>query len=80
MDDIERRLTGCFSAVFPQLSEAEILKASTASLGGWDSVATVTLLAVVEEEFEVTFKPEEMEYLTSFDLILDTLRSNGHGA
>jgi acyl carrier protein len=68
-------LINCFAAVFPDLSEAEIPAASMASVGAWDSLATVTLLAVVEEEFQVGITPDDLAQLVSFELILDFLKS-----
>lgn len=75
-DNIHRRLVKCFSAVFPALSENEIQTASPYSVATWDSVATVTLLEVIEEEFEVTFDADELDRLTSFKEILDYLSRN----
>jgi acyl carrier protein len=74
MPDPRARLVKCFSAVFPELSEREIAVASPASVGAWDSLASVTLLSVLEEEFEVEIDPEALEQLVSFDLILDYLK------
>jgi acyl carrier protein len=74
MDNHTAKLVRCFSAVFPELKEAEIVRASRASVGSWDSVNTVTLLAVVEEEFGFQFDPDDIEELSSFELILDEVR------
>lgn len=74
MDDTRARLEKCFTAVFPDLSETEIPRASTASVGAWDSLASVTLLSVLEEEFQVQIDPEELENMTSFELVLDYLQ------
>jgi len=41
---------------------------------GWDSLNTINLLAVVEEEFGVTVGPDEIPQLTSFAGILALLR------
>ena len=51
MPEIRERLIHCFQAVFPDLSESEAAHATAQGVAGWDSVATVTLTAVVEEEF-----------------------------
>jgi acyl carrier protein len=48
--------------------------ASPLSVGAWDSLASVTLLSVLEEEFEVQIDPEALDQLVSFDLILDYLQ------
>ncbi len=73
MDNSRERLTSCFSTVFPDLAPDEIPLASMASVGKWDSLATITLLTVIEEEFDLQIPPEDLEQLVSFDLILDYL-------
>lgn len=75
MPNVEERLEECFSTVFPNLSSDEILHASTASVATWDSLATVTLVSLIEEEFGVTIAPEEYEYIVSFDLVNQCLQS-----
>jgi acyl carrier protein len=73
MSDIRERLVQCFSAVFPQLSPQEIGRATMTSVGEWDSLATITLVTVIEEEFAIQFPPEDLEQLMSFELILEYL-------
>ena len=75
MPDVEERLKECFSTTFPNLSADEILRCSTASVANWDSLATVTLVSLIEEEFAVTIAPEEYEYIVSFDLVNQCLKS-----
>ncbi len=75
MSSMEERLKECFTAVFPNLTSDEILRSSTASVATWDSLATVTLISVIEEEFGVTIAPEEYEYIVSFDLVNQCLQS-----
>ena len=72
MDD---RLVQCFQAVFPNLTEAEVRAASTATTGAWDSVAAITLVSVIEEEFSVQIDFEVLPQLTSFALVRDYLSS-----
>ena len=74
MPELQARLAGCFATVFPNLDADEILRASHASVANWDSLATVTLVSVVEEEFGVSIPPEEFEYMISFDLVLDFVK------
>lgn len=64
------RLIESFTAVFPQLDEAQIPHASAASIEGWDSLATVTLMAVVEEAFGVNVAPDDLEHFQSFEAVL----------
>jgi acyl carrier protein len=73
MNDIKERVTRCFSNVFPDLRDEEIQRASTASLAAWDSVAHVTLLSSIAEEFGQSFELEDFEELVSFPLIVDHL-------
>jgi len=75
LPDLHSRLVECFAAVFPGLDEAEIPRASFTSVAKWDSLATITLIGVLEEEFGVSVPPDDLELLVSFELILDYLRS-----
>jgi acyl carrier protein len=65
----------CFSNVFPGVAQSEISRASTASLAAWDSVAQVTLLSSIAEEFGLDFELEDFEELVSYALIVDYLES-----
>lgn len=76
MIDLRCRLSDCFVLVFPDLKPQEASSASMGSMASWDSVAGVTLLAVVEEEFGVSIPPDEVVQLSSFELILDFLQRN----
>lgn len=73
MNDTRARLTKCFSAVFPQLSNREIGSASMETLETWDSIASITLVTVIEEEFSVQFEPTVLGHFVSFRSILDYL-------
>ena len=73
MNDIKERVGLCFSMVFPNIRPEEIPGASTASLKGWDSVAQVTLLSSLAEEFGFDFELEDFETLISYPLIVDYL-------
>jgi acyl carrier protein len=73
MLETRSRLIKCFKAVFPALSEAEILLASFTSVADWDSVAAINLLTLVEEEFGIEVPAEDIENLISFALILHYL-------
>jgi acyl carrier protein len=73
MDEHRARLMKCFAAVFPDLPAAEIAEATPERVPAWDSVANVTLLAVVEEEFGLTVDVDDLETLVSFEAMLDYL-------
>jgi acyl carrier protein len=74
MADARERLIRCFSAIFPDLPEDQIPAASPAAVQAWDSVAAITLVSVIEEEFGVRVDPGDLEQLSSFGRILDWLR------
>jgi acyl carrier protein len=61
----DHRLIRCFASVFPTLSKEEI-RSANAEDGVWDSLATVTLVAVIEEEFNVQIDPAALPALDSF--------------
>jgi len=64
------RMLDCFAAVFPQLSPEQMTRAEQGGLAEWDSIATVTLVTVVEDEFQVEIPVSEIENLVSFDKFL----------
>ncbi len=70
MHDVHQTLIKCFSAVFPELTMEEIVKASSDATNNWDSLSWVTLLAVVQEEFGIEFDVDCIESCTSFECIL----------
>jgi acyl carrier protein len=73
MDEKEIRLTKCFLAVFSELADSEVNNASSSSVASWDSVTTVTLLALVEEEFGINIEVEDASRFDSFQEILSYL-------
>jgi len=75
MDNVEARLLRCFSVIFPDLSEEQLRKASIETVEDWDSVASVTLVNVAEEEFAIQVPPEDVEELVSYRHFLNYLKS-----
>lgn len=69
MDNLEHRLVRCFSSVFPDLNENEIRNASVDSVPGWHSLASVTLISVVQEEFGVQVGLTDLPNLVSFSAV-----------
>lgn len=70
----DKRLIQCFTAVFPGLTPGEIRTLGTDSAGIWDSLSTVTLAALVQEEFAVDIDPELLPQLDSFEAFQAYLR------
>ncbi len=80
MNNVKERVAQCFSNVFPRIRPDEIPSASTALIADWDSVAQVTLLSSISEEFGFDFELEDMEELTSYPLIVAYLEKKSPDA
>jgi acyl carrier protein len=65
--DSQRRLVQCFTAVFADLSEQQAAVATIDSVSDWDSIATVTLVSLIEEEFQIHIASDALAQLASFD-------------
>jgi acyl carrier protein len=74
------RLMGCFEKVFPHLSRSDIPAATHENVAGWDSIAQVTLLSLVGEEFGIEIDFEEFEGSTSFAAILEFVSARSANA
>jgi acyl carrier protein len=77
VSDVDVRLRRCFAAAFPELPESEVDNASTDTVAEWDSLASVTLVALVEEEFGVEIADLDLPDLRSYGAIRDYLRRSG---
>ena len=76
MNQTKHRLGMCFQTVFPELTESEVFDASHASVAAWDSIASITLVSVIEEEFKIEVEFEVLAELTSFDRMLEYLNQH----
>jgi len=69
MAELHDRLTRCFASVFPDLGPDQIREASVESVPAWDSLAAVTLIAILEQEFDTPIDLMEMPELTSYHAV-----------
>jgi acyl carrier protein len=76
MDNLENRLVRCFSSVFPELSEEQIRSASVDSVPTWHSLAAVTLVALLQEEFGLQVSLAELPNLVSFSAVQNYVRQH----
>lgn len=76
MHDLDARLARCFSSIFPDLTPEQVHAANVESVRGWDSLAAVTLLAVVQEEFGVQVGLSDVSELVSYQAIRNYIRSH----
>jgi acyl carrier protein len=74
MDNVEARLTKVFETVFPDLPPDQVRTASQRTVETWDSVAAITLMNLIEEEFEMVVDFDQVAELSSFTEILEYLR------
>lgn len=70
MDETKARLIKCFETVFPDLKESEIPHVTQESLAAWDSIAAITLVNVIEDEFQIQMDLDELGDLDTFPRIL----------
>ena len=76
MDETENRLIRCFSSVFPDLTPEQIRSASMDSVPAWDSLAAVTLVAVLQEEFGLQINLMDLPELVSFVAVQNHVRKH----
>ena len=74
MDNVEHRLEGVFATVFPDLPQDKLKTASQDGVEGWDSVAAITLMNLIEEAFGIEVDFGEVAELTSFSQIAEYLK------
>src|SRR5271168_5008938 len=70
MEETRDRLVKCFEIVFPGLTEQAVTTASQETVATWDSVAAITLVNVIEEEFQFQMDFDLLPELNSFSSIL----------
>lgn len=75
MDDVRTRLVACFQTVFPDLSAEQAATASQSTVAAWDSVAAITLVNVVEDEFAIEMDLDALADLDSFDKVFTYLQT-----
>lgn len=77
MDSLEQRLKSVFATVFPDLPPDRIESAAQDSVTNWDSVAAITVMNLVEEEFGIEVDLDQAAELTSFSKVLAYLKERG---
>jgi acyl carrier protein len=74
MSELEDRLVQCFASVFPMSPPEEIVSSGPEWFAESDSLAMVTLAAVIQEQFDVDIDTMKLAELNSFGGVLDYLR------
>lgn len=76
MADVESRLLKIFESVFPAVPQQQLRNVDQHNTAAWDSIATVTLISLIEEEFNISFDLDRMETLTSFAAVRDSVEKS----
>ena len=74
MSEQDNRLVRCFASVFPTLSKGEIRACDLVPLFDLDSLAGVTLVTLIDQEFGVNVELPDLLGLGSFEAIEQFLR------
>lgn len=69
MDDTTTKLKECFQIIFPDLNEKDIPTATQDNVAAWDSVAAITLVSVIEEQFGIEMDLDDLAELDSFEKV-----------
>lgn len=75
MPNIESRVQQCFVTVFPDLQPGSVPSAVLDETPQWDSLATVILVTILEEEFSISIDPSDFGKLTSYSSIVEYLQA-----
>ena len=74
MTEQDDRLLRCFASVFPTLSEGEIRASNVVPLFEVDSLAGVTLVTLIDQEFGVNVELPDLLNMGSFEAIWQFLQ------
>jgi len=74
MSEHDDRLVRCFASVFPMMSEEEIRASNVATLFDLDSLAGVTLVALIDQEFGINVEISDLLKLGPFEAISQFLQ------
>lgn len=76
MTALKDRVADCFCALFPNHSREVLLVSSRESIPEWDSLASITLITLLEQELQINFDLSQIEHLNSVAAVLDYVNSH----
>ena len=77
MSDVLARLQPIFRDVFDRDDLVVTRTSNSQSIEGWDSLAHITLISAVEQEFHVRFALGELESLKNVGDLIDVMERKG---
>jgi acyl carrier protein len=63
--------------VFEEPADTMLPERKLESIDAWDSVGVLTLMAELDEQYNITLATEEIQNLSSIAVILELLKQNG---
>ena len=69
--NVDERLVRLFEAAFPDLAPDAIATASVETTEQWDSLQSLVLMTLLEEEFGIAVSPLDLPELASYAAIRD---------
>ena len=60
-----------------EISAEDVESATMESVDKWDSIGQMSLVAIIEDAFEIEFEPDEVMRFTSFAAGVDILKCHG---
>jgi len=73
-DELEQRIAKCFATILPELGPDELREAKQDVTLGWDSLCTMTLISLMEEEFDCWFGFDRAEEMKTFAAVVKVVR------
>lgn len=77
MSEVRESLRDCFRTAFPAVAPNALETLAPETDPAWDSLATLTLVMLVEERFGVRIPTDEIPQLLSFDAMAGYLERTG---
>lgn len=77
MSEVRESLRDCFRTAFPAVPPNALETLAPENDPAWDSLATLTLVMLVEERFGVRIPTDEIPHLLSFDAMAGYLERGG---
>ena len=75
MTNLDHRLISVFHNAFPEIPKDKLQQTTQQNTQSWDSVAAITLMNLIEEEFDIQLEFDDLADLTSFELVKNYLAS-----
>lgn len=69
VEAVDAAVEDCVRTVFPQLSDDELRAATRQGLEAWDSLATLSLITLIEETWDVMLTDDEVAQFSSVEQI-----------